>query len=145
MMGQIPPVQRLAHWTLVSTDLERTKRFYTEVLGAQLPEREGPGPATASLAGTTIDFIKASDIRHPSPGDMGQHHAYLINVEDYDAWVEHLRAQDMNLRLTTHGLEGISIFFDDPDGYHIELAAYFENEDIGRQEIEKRGLTRVDA
>ncbi len=30
-----PVVERIDHWTLVSTDIERTKRFYTEVLGAQ--------------------------------------------------------------------------------------------------------------
>jgi hypothetical protein len=29
---------------------------------------------------------------------------------------------------------------DDPDGYHIEFTVPFENAEIGRREIEKRGL-----
>lgn len=143
-MSKAPPVQRFEHWTLVSSDMERTKRFYTEVLGAAVPERAN-GPASVTFADTIIDFFPAADARQPSPGGSSQHHAYIINVADYDAWVEHLRANGVQLRLTTHGLEGISIFFDDPDGYHIELSAPFANEDEARREIDRRGLTRVSA
>jgi catechol 2,3-dioxygenase-like lactoylglutathione lyase family enzyme len=141
-MTRIPPVQRFDHWTLVSSDLDRTKRFYTEVLGAAIPERAN-GPASVTFANTIIDFFPAGDGRQPSPGSTSQHHAYIIDVADYDAWVEHLRANDVKLRQTTHALEGISIFFDDPDGYHIELSAPLGSEDEARREIEKRGLTRT--
>src|SRR5436190_59675 len=60
-----PPVQRLEHWTLVSSDIDRTKRFYTEVLGAKAPERNvGPGgPVSVDLAGTIIDFFPAGSGR----------------------------------------------------------------------------------
>ena len=34
----------------------------------------------------------------------------------------------------------MSIYVDDPDGYHIELTVEFENEEVGRREIEQRGL-----
>jgi MFS family permease len=33
-MSSAPKLQRLDHWTLVAKDLERTRTFYTEVLGA---------------------------------------------------------------------------------------------------------------
>ena len=89
-MAGAPPVQRLEHWTLVASDVERSKRFYTEVLGAQEPERAG-GPTSVNLAGTIIDLFPAGEDRQPSPGSGGQHHAYIINLEDYDPWVEHLR------------------------------------------------------
>jgi catechol 2,3-dioxygenase-like lactoylglutathione lyase family enzyme len=134
-----PPVQRLEHWTLVSSDIERTKRFYTQVLGAAEPERQG-GPASVNLAGTVIDFFPSNDSQQPSPGGGGQHHAYIIRLEDYDPWVEHLRGHQVPVRLTTHGLGRMSIYVDDPDGYHIEFTVPFENQEIGRREIEKRGL-----
>jgi catechol-2,3-dioxygenase len=143
-MGKIPPVQRFEHWTLVSSDLDRTKHFYTEVLGAQVPERR-EGPMSVNFANTIIDFFPAAEGRQPSPGSSSQHHAYIIDVADYDAWVEHLEANDVKLRQTTHGLQGISIFFDDPDGYHIELSAPFASDDEARREIEKRGLTCANA
>ncbi|HLF79288.1 MAG TPA: VOC family protein [Dehalococcoidia bacterium] len=141
-MGGAPSIQRLEHWTLVSSDVERTKRFYTEVLGAELPKRVG-GPTSVNLAGTIIDFFPAGEGRMPSPGSGGQHHAYIIKLEDYDPWVEHFKARDVTARLTTHGLGRMSIYVDDPDGYHIELTVPFEDLEFGRREIEKRGLTIV--
>jgi catechol 2,3-dioxygenase-like lactoylglutathione lyase family enzyme len=140
-MAGTPPVQRLEHWTLVTTDVERSKDFYTRVLGAREPERVG-GPTSVNLAGTVIDLFPANAQWQPSPGSGGQHHAYIINLEDYDPWVEHFQSQNVPARLTTHGLGRMSIYVDDPDGYHIEFTVPFENAEIGRREIEKRGLMK---
>ena len=140
MAEKAPPVQRLEHWTLVTKDVEQSKRFYTEVLGAKAPQRAGGGPTSVDLAGTLIDLFPAGEGRQPSPGSGGQHHAYIIRLEDYDPWVEHFRSKDVPIRRTTHGLGRMSIYVDDPDGYHIEFTVPFENQEIGRREIEKRGL-----
>jgi catechol 2,3-dioxygenase-like lactoylglutathione lyase family enzyme len=134
-----PAIQRLDHWTLVTTDVERTQRFYAEVLGAALPKRVA-GPASVNLAGTVIDFFPASEDNPPSPGNWGQHHAYIIDLNDYDGWVTHLGDKGVPFRRTTHGLQRMSIYVDDPDGYHIELTVVFDDTDVGRREIEKRGL-----
>ncbi len=138
-MAGAPSIKRLEHWTLVSSDIEATKHFYVDVLGAALPERFG-GPASCNLAGTVIDFFPAGGDRQPSPGSGGQHHAYIIGLDDYDPWVEHLKASGVKARLTTHGLGRMSIYVDDPDGYHIELTCPFDSDDDGRREIERRGL-----
>ena len=139
-MAQAPHIEKLEHWTLVASDVERSKRFYTEVLGAKPPARTG-GPVSVILAGTIIDLFPANDRQQPSPGGGGQHHAYIIRLEDYDPWVEHLRGCNVPARLTTHGLGRMSIYVDDPDGYHIELTVPFDDAETGRREIEKRGLT----
>ena len=137
-----PPVQRLEHWTLVTSDMERTKRFYRDVLGATSPPRGPVGPERVAFAGTTIDFFPAKEERQPSPGSHGQHHAYVIELEDYDPWVDHLREQQVPCRLATHGLRWMSIYIDDPDGYHLELTVPFDNDETGRAEMDKRGLLR---
>lgn len=139
-MAGPPPVQRLEHWTLVTSDLERTKRFYREVLGAQAPDRGGVGPESVRFANTTIDFFPARSDREPSPGSNGQHHAYVIALGDYDAWVDHLRKHGVECRLATHGLRWMSIYLDDPDGYHLELTVPFDDDEAGRTEMQKRGL-----
>ena len=142
-MSSTPPVQRLEHWTLVASNVDQTKQFYTQVLGAQEPQRSGGtgnGPVSVNLAGTIIDFFPAREDQKPSPGSGGQHHAYIINLEDYDPWVEHFEKLNVPIRRTTHGLGRMSIYVDDPDGYHIEFTVPFENTEIGRREIEKRGL-----
>ena len=139
-MSSAPPVQRLEHWTLVSADVERSRNFYTEVLGARLPERVG-GPTSVNLGGTVIDIFPARGDSQPHPGSIGQHHAYVINLEDYDPWVEQLRKHDVAIDMRTHGLHRMSIYLDDPDGYHIEFTVLFDSDEAGRPEIEKRGLT----
>ncbi|MGH2366326.1 MAG: VOC family protein [Chloroflexota bacterium] len=138
-MGQAPPVQRLEHWTLVAADVDRSRHFYTDVLGAEPPRRAG-GPVSVTLAGTIIDIFPANEHQQPSPGGGGQHHAYIIQLEDYDPWVAHLRSQGCPAHLTTHGLHRMSIYIDDPDGYHIELTVPFDDAETGRGEISKRGL-----
>jgi hypothetical protein len=54
--------------------------------------------------------------------------------------VEQFEKHGVETRRTTHGLGRMSIYIDDPDGYHIEFTVPFENQEIGRREIEKRGL-----
>src|SRR4051794_953818 len=106
-MAATPPVQRLEHWTLVSSDVERTKQFYIDVLGAKEPQRAGNGggggPVSVDLAGTLIDFFPAGGDRMPQPGSGGQHHAYIIRLEDYDPWVEHFQSREVPIRRGTHG------------------------------------------
>jgi catechol 2,3-dioxygenase-like lactoylglutathione lyase family enzyme len=138
-MTIVPSIQRLDHWTLVTSDVNRTRAFYSEVLGASMPNRGG-GPASVNLAGTVIDFFPASDGQSPSPGGWGQHHAYSISLEDYDGWVEHFSQLGVPYHRTTHGMHRMSIYIDDPDGYHIELTVLFDDPEVGRREIEKRGL-----
>ncbi len=134
-----PSIQRLEHWTLVASDVDRTLHFFTDVMGGQPPKRTG-GPVSVNLAGTIIDIFPANERQQPSPGGGGQHHAYIIKLEDYDRWVDHLRNLAVPIRMTTHGVWRMSIYVDDPDGYHLELTVPFESEEDGRREIEKRGL-----
>lgn len=135
-----PSIQRLDHWTLVTSDVDRTQRFYADVLGATVPRRGG-GPASVNLAGTVIDFFPATEDQPPSPGSWGQHHAYIIDLKDYDGWVEHLARAGVAYERTTHGWRRMSIYVDDPDGYHIELTVPFDDEALARREIQKRGLS----
>jgi hypothetical protein len=70
----------------------------------------------------------------------GQHHAYIIKLVDYEPWLEHFRAHDLPARQMAHGLIRLSMYVDDPDGYHIELTVPFDDAEVARREIEKRGL-----
>jgi catechol 2,3-dioxygenase-like lactoylglutathione lyase family enzyme len=144
-MAPLPSIRRLEHWTLVASDVERSKRWYVEVLGAEVPQRDGP--TCVALAGTLIDMFPAGTespaglpFGVPSPGSIGQHHAYIIGLEDYDSWVAHFERLGQKYRRTAHGLGYMSIYVDDPDGYHIELTVPFDDNAQARSEIEKRGL-----
>ena len=128
--------QRLDHWTLVTSDLERTCQFYTTVLDAQPLTR--PRPAGVTFGGTTIDFFLETDTDHPSPGT--DHHAYIIALDDFDAWTAQLRANDVVVEFANFGRTRMSMLFDDPDGYHFELVVLMESEEMAQQELAKRGI-----
>jgi len=141
-MATTPPIERIDHWTLVSRQPERSKQFYTEVLGAkELALSEGF--TSVNLAGTIIDLFPANDAPwpgQPSPGSGGQHHAYLIGLENYEPWLEHFEKHHVLALRMAHGLIRLSMYSDAPDGYHIELTVPFEDPEVARREIEKRGL-----
>jgi catechol 2,3-dioxygenase-like lactoylglutathione lyase family enzyme len=128
--------QRLDHWTLVTSDLERTRQFYTEVLDAEPLQRARPAGVT--FGGTTIDFFLESDSEHPSPGS--DHHAYTIALQDFDPWAERLRSNGVTVEFANFGRTRMSMLFDDPDGYHFELVVPMDSEEIARRELEKRGI-----
>jgi catechol 2,3-dioxygenase-like lactoylglutathione lyase family enzyme len=142
---QAPVVERIDHWTLVSSDIERTKRFYTEVLGAGSRERTGGsagrngGPVAVTLANTTIDFFSPNDHQAPSPGGEGQHHCYVIRGEDFDTWRERFASFGVPLRYGNFGTR-ISLMFDDPDGYHFEFTVPMESREQAQAELRARGL-----
>jgi len=139
-----PVIERLDHWTLVSTDIPRSLRFYTEVLGAQARERRpdgrGGGPVAVRLANTTIDFFEPDELQpKPLPGGEGQHHAYVIRHEDFDTWIERFGASGVPLTFGQFG-NRTSLLFDDPDGYHFEFTVPLDSRDQARAELTRRGL-----
>jgi catechol 2,3-dioxygenase-like lactoylglutathione lyase family enzyme len=144
---QAPAIERIDHWTLVTSDIERTKRFYTEVLGAQARDRgtggRGGGPVAVRLANTTIDFFERDDQQQPAPGHEIQHHAYIIKFEDFDTWIERFRSFDVPLHFGNFGAR-MSLMFDDPDGYHFEFTVPLESRAQARAELIRRGLAFED-
>jgi hypothetical protein len=89
-----------------------------------------------NLAGTLIDLFPTAGDRSPMPGSGGQHHAYIIKLDDFDPWEAHFQAVGQKYRKTTHGMGRISLYVDDPDGYHIELTVPFADHTIGRADRE---------
>jgi catechol 2,3-dioxygenase-like lactoylglutathione lyase family enzyme len=139
-----PVIERMHHWTLVSTDIERTMRFYTEVLGAEpINRREGGagGPTSVTLANVRIDFFRANDEYQPFPGSEGQHHAYAIQQADWDTWVERFTQFGIPIRFANFGTSNsMWMTVDDPDGYHIELRVVMDDHRQARGELVKRGV-----
>ena len=129
-MSQIPPVQRFEHWTLVSSDLERTKRFYTEVLGLRViaeTYREARDSWKLDLElpdGTQIELFSFPDPpKRPSyPEACGLRHL-AFTVPDMAAAVRLLEMKGVTVEpVRVDELTGKRFtFFADPDGLPLEL------------------------
>ena len=119
--------------SFISTDLAATKRFWVDYLGGVLraeASRDGSLPCQILLGEVVLEFYAAHEAERPGAGGPNhQHYAWDIEPGEYDLWAERAQTWQVHtLRVTAHAaIHGLSLFWDDPDGYHMELAAHYTN------------------
>ncbi len=119
----------LHHTALISSDVERTVRFFQDVLGFPLTElienRDYPGSSHFFFDIGHGNLLAYFDF----PGlDLGPYAEVLGGLHHLAISVEPERWQELVQRLTDAGVEhevhsGVSVYFRDPDGARIELIA----------------------
>ncbi|RUP27359.1 MAG: VOC family protein [Curvibacter sp.] len=125
-----PPLQGLHHVALICRDVERSRDFYTRVLGLPVlheqyrAERQSHKIDLALPDGTQLElFSFPSPPARPSrPEACGLRHLAL-RVADLPAWVAHLQSHGVPVEpLRIDEVTGATFtFFADPDGLPIEL------------------------
>ncbi|MDX1647186.1 MAG: VOC family protein [Longimicrobiales bacterium] len=116
---------------LVVSDVERSRRFYTDVLGATLYREYGGTSAVLQFQGTWILLVTGGD---PTPGkptvtfaaprdpDVVSHQL-TIRVPDCRAAYEELRSRGAEFLAEPVDRGGeIRAFFRDPDGHLLEIS-----------------------
>ena len=128
-MAEIPAPQEgivLTHF-IVSADVERSRRFYTEVLGGELL-REGE-PSIVSLANSWIiintgggptDDKPAVTLTAPDPNTTSSFlNIRVANIQEiYDDWTA--KGAQFLTPPVDHGVE-LRCYLHDPDGHLIEV------------------------
>jgi len=119
----------LHHTALISSDVERTVRFYQDVLGFPLTElienRDYPGSSHFFFDIGNGNLVAFFDF----PGlDVGPYAEVLGGLHHMAISVDPERWSELVQRLTDAGVEhavhsGVSVYFRDPDGARIELIA----------------------
>jgi catechol 2,3-dioxygenase-like lactoylglutathione lyase family enzyme len=119
----------LHHTALISSDVERTVRFYQDVLGFPLTElienRDYPGSSHFFFDIGNGNLLAFFDF----PGlDVGPYAEVLGGLHHMAISVEPQRWEELVERLRAAGVEheihsGVSVYFRDPDGARIELIA----------------------
>ncbi len=129
--GQRPSstARGLHHTALISGDVERTVRFYQDVLGFPLTElienRDYPGSSHFFFDIGNSNLLAFFDF----PGlDVGPYAEVLGGLHHMAISVDPERWQDLVERLTAAGVQhevhsGVSVYFRDPDGARVELIA----------------------
>lgn len=129
--GQRPSstARGLHHTALISGDVERSVRFYQDVLGFPLTElidnRDYPGSSHFFFDIGNSNLLAFFDF----PGlDVGPYAEVLGGLHHMAISVDPERWQELVERLTASGVEhevhsGVSVYFRDPDGARIELIA----------------------
>jgi catechol 2,3-dioxygenase-like lactoylglutathione lyase family enzyme len=119
----------LHHTALISSDVERTVRFYQDVLGFPLSElienRDYAGSSHFFFDIGNGNLLAFFDF----PGlDVGPYAEVLGGLHHVAISVEPARWESLVEKLTEAGVEhavhsGVSVYFRDPDGARIELIA----------------------
>jgi catechol 2,3-dioxygenase-like lactoylglutathione lyase family enzyme len=129
----------LHHTALISSDVERTVRFYQDVLGFPLTElienRDYPGSSHFFFDIGNGNLLAFFDF----PGlDVGPYAEVLGGLHHMAISVDPERWQELVRRLSDAGVphevhSGVSVYFRDPDGARIELIADPLGEMYGHQ------------
>jgi len=123
-------VQKLGHVVFTVTDIERTTKFWTEIMGFQVSDRNERGMVFLRNASDhhTIALVPAETPHAlPREGQPGFHHCALevATVSELFKIREFLRAKGVPIhyegRRGPGGNPGVE--FEDPDGFRIELYA----------------------
>src|SRR4051812_7828191 len=127
---EAPPIQRFEGVSIVSSNIPATLHFWVDFVGGQLVadgSEDGRVPWQVALGGSVVEIYHETTEQHASPGAGNQHFCWDIEPVDVDWWMEHAldwRMRPIHVSMHHNGLE-LSLFWDDPDGYHFEVAAHY--------------------
>ena len=122
-------LEGIDHVALAVRDVERSARWYIEVLGFQrlhegmwdgIPTFIGKGNTAIALFPANSNTRSTSSIR----GDIRMLHlAFRADHDGFLATQEELKRRGIKFEFQDHEISH-SIYFADPDGHHLEITTY---------------------
>lgn len=121
----------LDHVAVNVKDLERSLKFYTEVLGLKVSEREHQKPGIEYFldCGTSLVGLIQGDFRGPvhpfqHEGIGANHFSFRVETKDFDAAVAELKKAGVEVTFSKKRDKSWSCYFLDPDGNKLEITAW---------------------
>jgi catechol 2,3-dioxygenase len=143
--------ERIAHVVLKVRDLERSKQFYTELLGMDVMS-EMPNPRILFLANNRRDHheIALLEVGQQAPAPPANavglvHVAFrLRSEEELRAAYTELKEKNVPISFTVnHGITK-SVYFFDPDGHELELYCDNPPEEYAKLPNSYMGMDKLD-
>ena len=124
-------VQGIDHAAISVADLERSLKFYTEVLGLKISSREYQKPGVEYFldCGTSLIGLiqgERSGEKHllQDGGLGGNHVSFRVSTKDFDRYAEELKTQAVTITYEKKRERSWSLYFLDPDGNKLEITAW---------------------
>lgn len=122
-------VEGIDHVALVVRDVERSIRWYTEVLGLERLHADvwGDVPAFIGAGNTALALFPVRDgAAKPRPGRdtiAMLHLAFRVDAAGFKNAKDELTRRDIPWEFQDHEISH-SIYFEDPDGHQLEVTTY---------------------
>jgi catechol 2,3-dioxygenase-like lactoylglutathione lyase family enzyme len=116
------------HFTISVSDVDRSERFYCDILGLELVQKSSLGMVFLKAGQDHVILCHSKTPIDPNPG-MGilVHHAFRVDPDGYEKAVAELRAHGVDILFEEdrHGgvFQGRQAYFHDPDRNVIEINA----------------------
>jgi len=122
-----PKLSGVLETVLYFSDEEKTKQFYSELLGFRLVARE-PGRSLFYRAGKSVfllfqaaETLKGNTL--PSHGAIGPvHTCFVVPADEYENWKGYLTEHGVPVIQQVEWPLGLSFYFHDPHGNVLEIA-----------------------
>jgi glyoxylase I family protein len=125
--GGMVAIKSVAHFSIPVSDLAKSTRFYTEIVGCRHLATVPRGDmAFLDAAGTCLILVKRDPPINSAPQSHdGVHHAFAIKSEEYRAALDHLRENGVEITFEEDRQGGLvngpRAYFLDPDGTVLEF------------------------
>jgi catechol 2,3-dioxygenase-like lactoylglutathione lyase family enzyme len=121
--------QGLDHVAIGVADIERSRRFYEDVVGLERVFEEWDVPVVMAARGSGVAIFDRELHPSPTPDEVEPpavrilHIAFRLDRAGFDAAQTELAERGVGNRFSDHGLSH-SLYFNDPDGHLLELTTY---------------------
>lgn len=125
----LPPIQSQITF-LYYNDLDSAAAFYNDLLALELVIKHELGSIYRAADGAFIGIVDGAKGNHPVREENSV--VIILNVDDVDAWYDHLLASGAKILSPpkVHELAPVrSFFFEDPGGYTLEFQEFTKEEE----------------
>ncbi len=116
------------HIALNVRDLDKAEAFYTGVLGFRVMERFSKGlrHIMVDTGNSAVALFEAPDLDTKASIDLMsetgyEHFAFRADKEQFDSIVQELKEKVEGVEGPVKRGDGMSVYFNDPDGNHLEI------------------------
>src|ERR1700687_3202733 len=92
-------IKSFVHFSIPVSDIERSTRFYSEIVGCRHLETVARGTMSClDAAGTGLILVKRDPPINPvAENHGGVHHSFAVAHEDYPKALDHLRSKGVEI------------------------------------------------
>lgn len=124
-------IKGIDHVALNVKDIDASVKFYTDVIGLKITEREPSKPGIEyflDCGPSLIGIIQAQDLgtSHPFAHDgLGANHfSFRISASDFDPFIQKLEGNNARIEFAKKRNKSWSLYFYDLDGNKLEATAW---------------------